>query len=155
MSSRLSGAVGNARDTRGEPIGQLGHATVASTVGGLSWCLPSSISLIESGYMVVACGPENKKPSRNDWAKSLISLVGRDGFELSTYGLRVCWHFATNQCITRFRAPQIPLSAGRLKPAACGLSAVCGAIPLLVAGTGMSVRAILPPKETILGRERG
>lgn len=46
--------------------------------------------------MVATRKPESKKPNRLSWAKPLILLVGRDRFELSTYGLRVpnFWHFS-------------------------------------------------------------
>lgn len=45
--------------------------------------------LPQNAYTVPTRIPESKKPGRSDRAKCLISLVGRDRFELSTYGLRV------------------------------------------------------------------
>jgi hypothetical protein len=45
--------------------------------------------LSPDAYLEPAPTSESKKPSRNDRANCLKSMVGRDRFELSTYGLRV------------------------------------------------------------------
>jgi hypothetical protein len=53
--------------------------------------------------------PENKKPGHEDRAKCLISLVGRDRFELSTYGLRV------RACLYFLKLIDIPACTGMLE----------------------------------------
>jgi hypothetical protein len=45
--------------------------------------------LIENAYTVPTRNPENKKPSREDWAKCLNLLVPERGIEPPTFALRM------------------------------------------------------------------